>query len=534
MNKKISNQISEFFIKNNLIFDKNKIIVEKSKNFGDFSTNVALIFSKQNKLKPLELAEKIKNWLNQQELGLEKIEIASPGFLNFFVSKTEYSKIVKKIINQNENFGRSFLSKKINVEFVSANPTGFLHLGHLRSAVIGDILSNILEFSGNSVLREYYVNDFGSQIDKLVASVFARYQQIFKDIPLPEEAYLGEEIILMAKNFFDEYGNKFESSSLENPEIYSIFRQKALNFFLSEIKKDLSNLSIKFDKFTSESDLFLSGNVQKTLENIGFTYKKDNALWLKTSDFGDQKDRVLIKNGGNYTYFSSDIAYHLHKINSEFKPEILINIWGADHIGYVDRVHAALKIANQENKLQILLYQLVKLVKNGKEFKMSKRKGQTFTIKDLLQVANPDAIRYFIAERGYNSLVEFDVDLASSIDSQNPLFLIQYAHARAVNLLAKSDLNVENLSTFKLENETNLISKLNQFEEIVLKIAKNYKINLLPKYLLELANLFNSFYSNTKILNNSDTNNLLCLTKAVSIVLKNGLKLLGIKAKERI
>ncbi|ATP59372.1 arginine--tRNA ligase [Mesomycoplasma dispar] len=534
MNKKIKQKIIKFLENKNLIFEENKIIVEKSRNFGDYSSNIALIFAKKNKIEPLNLAKEIKDFLLLEDLDLEKIEIAAPGFLNFFVSKNEYSKIVKNIIEKDENFGRANLDKKINIEFVSANPTGFLHLGHLRSAIIGDILANIIEFSGNFVLREYYINDFGNQIDRLVVSVFSRYQQIFKDFPLPEDAYFGEDIVWAAKKFFEIYDNKFENSNLSDPETYKIFREKSVEFFLNEIKVDLQNLSIKFDKFSSESELFSSKKVQKNLEKLPFVYKNEGATWLQTSKFGDQKDRVLIKNTGEFTYFSSDIAYHLEKINDNFQPNFLINVWGADHIGYVDRIKSALKIVNYDEKLNILLYQLVKLVKNGKEFKMSKRKGQTFTIKDLLEVVNVDAIRYFISERSYNSLVEFDVELAGAIDVQNPLFLIQYAHARGSKLLANSPLNIEKLSTFNGESETVLISKLKQFEEIVLKIAKNYKINLLNKYLLELANLFNSFYSNSKILGNENTNNLLCLTKAVVIVLRNGLKLLGIKAKERI
>lgn len=534
MKKKISQAIIKFFKNENLIIDESKLIIEKSKNFGDYSSNVALIFAKQNKIDSLKLAQTIKNQLLSENLNLEKIEIAPPGFINFFISKNEYANIVSEIIQKGENFGRYSLQKKINLEFVSANPTGFLHLGHLRGAVIGDILANILEFSGNFVFREYYINDFGSQIDRLVGSVFSRYQQIFKKFALPEEAYLGEDIIWCAQKFFQIYANKFENSSLDDLETYKIFREKSIEIFLDEIKADLANLSIKFDVFSSESELFRTEKVQKNLANLPFVYKKEEAIWLKTSKFGDQKDRVLVKKNGEFTYFSSDIAYHFEKINSNFKPDFLINIWGADHIGYVDRMKAALKTVNLNQKLDILLYQLVKLFKNGQEFKMSKRMGKTFTIKDLLELVDQDAIRYFISERSYNSLVEFDIGLAAKISLQNPLFLIQYAHARASKLLANSTIVPGKILKFEAENETILISKLKQFEEIVLKITKNYKINLLNKYLLELANLFNSFYSNSKIIGNQNQNSLLSLTKAVQIVLKNGLKLLGIKAKERI
>ncbi|MXR12007.1 arginine--tRNA ligase [Mycoplasma flocculare] len=534
MTSKIRGKIIEFFQNKNLIIDDSKIIVEKAKNFGDYSSNAALIFARKNKMEPLNLALQIKNQLLLENLNLEKIEIAPPGFLNFFVSKSEYEKIVKSIIEKGPNFGRNFLGKKINIEFVSANPTGFLHLGHLRSAIIGDILANILEFTGNFVFREYYINDFGTQINRLVLSVFSRYQQIFKDFPLPADAYFGDDVIWCAQKFFKIFNNKFENSNLDEPETYKIFREKSVQIFLNEIKADLKNLSIKFDKFSSETELFSSQKVKKNLENLSYVFQKDGATWLKTTKFGDQKDRVLVKNNGEFTYFSSDIAYHLEKINDKFQPDFLINIWGADHIGYIDRIKAGLKIAGHNQKLNILLYQLVKLVKNGEEFKMSKRKGQTFTIKDLLQVASVDAIRYFLSERSYNSVVEFDVELANRITERNPLFLIQYAHARGSKLLQnKTLINEENL-IFNNERETILISKLKQFEEIIVKIAKNYKINLLNKYLLELANLFNSFYSNSKIIGNKNENSLLCLTQAVVIVLKTGLKLLGIKAKERI
>ncbi|MBG0730508.1 arginine--tRNA ligase [Mycoplasma sp. 'Moose RK'] len=534
MNRKIKQKIIEFFHKKQLDFVENQIFVEKSKNFGDFSTNIALVLAKKNNLKPLELANLIKDSLSSELTEIEKIEVIPPGFINFYVTKTEFTNVIKTILDKGENYGRIFEGQKINIEFVSANPTGFLHLGHLRSAIIGDVLANILAFCGNEVLREYYVNDFGNQIDKLTRSVFAQYQKIFGDFLLPEDAYLGADIVIAARKIYDIFGKKFQFSNLEDQEIYTIFRENSLNFFLNEIKTDLLNLSIKIDKFSYESQLFKDEKVTKNIQKLPFVYKNQGATWLKTSEFGDQKDRVLVKKDGSFTYFSSDIAYHLEKINDKFKPQKLINIWGADHIGYVDRMKAAMKIVKFDNKLEIILYQLVKLIKNNKEFKMSKRKGQTFTVKEFLEIAKVDSIRYFISERSFNSLVEFDIDLASSVGNQNPLFLIQYAYARGCQLLTKSELNAEKITTFSSEIEIKIISKLKQFEEIVQKISKNYKINLLNKYLLELANLFNFFYSNSRIIGSNNSNDLLCLTKAVTIVLKIGLNLLGIEPKERI
>lgn len=534
MINKIKNAIIKAFENQNFAFDPTKIIVSKSKHLGDFSTNAAFLFAKNNNMPAMEFAQKIVDFIDKNEIFATKIEVATPGFINFYISNQGLAEIVKKIIDQDLNYGSQNQNQKINVEFVSANPTGFLHLGHLRSAVIGDVLSNILKFSGNQVLKEYYINDFGVQIDRLANSTIARYQQLFNpNFSMPEDAYNGEDIIWAAKQIKAQIGDKFANKPIDD-EQYHFFRQESLSIFLKEIKSDLANLGICFDKYSSEADLHKNALFLKTITNLPGTYTKENALWLKTSEFGDDKDRVLIKSDNKLTYFGADIFYHLEKINSNFKPDILINVWGADHIGYLARMQSALKILGYPEKLKVLLYQIVSLLKNGSEFKMSKRKGSTFTIKELANLVDVDSLRFFMVERSENSLIEFDIDKAANVGEQNPLFLIQYAHARSAQLLSKAKLNIDKITNFESNYEIKLINDLKEFEEIIAKISKNYKINLLNKYLLTLANSFNAFYSNCKILESPNQDSLLSLVKATNIVIKIGLGLLGIQAKERI
>ncbi|VEU65918.1 Arginyl-tRNA synthetase [Mesomycoplasma conjunctivae] len=533
MNNIIKQELITVLKELNLIFDESKIIISQSSKHADFTSNIALILAAINKLSPMELAEQISQKIKTNN-NIAKVEVAKPGFINFFISNQGFVEIIQKIIKEDDCYGSQKQNKKINIEFVSANPTGFLHLGHLRSAIIGDVLARVLEFSGNQVLREYYINDFGVQVDRLTSSLIARYDQIFdKNVVMPQDSYVGEDIVWGANKIYLEIGDKFQKD-YKNEDKREFFWNKGLQIYLDEIKKDLTNLDIFFDKYSSEAELHKNSIIKTNIKKLPGTYEQDGALWLKTSQYGDDKDRVLIKQDGKYTYFGADICYHLEKINSSFHPDLLINIWGADHIGYVDRIKSALSLVGEQDKLYILLYQLVKLLKNGQEFKMSKRKGSTFTIKDILKLADKDSIRYFMVERSENSIIEFDIEKVNQINEQNPLFIIQYAYARSYQLLEKIQYNFNNISSFNTPFEIKLINELKEFEVIIAKISHNYKINLLNKYLLDLANSFNSFYSNVKILDSPRKDSLMAIVKAVNIVIRNGLKLLGIQGKEKV
>lgn len=513
---------------------KENIVLTPSKSHADYSTNIAMIIGNKYKLDVLDFANQLINKIDKDKLFLAKVEAVKPGFINFFISDSAYANIVNDIILEDEKYGNLKQNQVYNVEFVSANPTGYLHLGHVRSATIGATLSNILEHAGNKVIREYYINDNGVQIDNLAKSLFARYQQIFNpDFPMPEDGYFGTDIVWGAQQIFKIVNNKYEAKSLENEDTLKFFKETGIQIFLEEIKKDLAKIDIFFDVFSSEKKLYETKQIKQTINNLPDTYEQDGALWLKTTKFGDDKDRVLVKQDGSYTYFAPDITYHLQKIKQN-KPDKLINVWGADHIGYVQRMKSALSVLGYPNKVDFLIYQLVKLIKNNEELKMSKRRGTSFTLKDLLELCSKDAIRYFMINRSENTNLDFDLDQANQISDQNPVYIIQYSYARIAQLLLKSDIKTYKATSFSEENEIKLINTLKEFNEIIATITKNYKINLLNQYLLNLAKTFNSFYSNTRIIGNPNEANLLALAKATGIVLKIGLKLIGVSTKERM
>lgn len=531
----IDEQIKQVLQKiiNNFGYEAN-VVLTPSKSHADYSTNLAMVVASKYKLDVIDFATKVVEQIDKDKLFLTKIEVVKPGFINFFVSNTSYANIVNNIILEGENFANLKQNKVYNVEFVSANPTGYLHLGHVRSAAIGAILANVLEHAGNKVIREYYINDNGVQIDNLAKSLFARYQQIFNpNFAMPEDGYFGQDIIWAAQQVFDLVKDKYQQKSLENEGVLSFFKETGTKIFLEEIKKDLAQIGIHFDVFSSEKKLYQDKKIDNLLSSLKHTYKKDDALWLETTKFGDDKDRVLIKQDGTYTYFTPDITYHLQKLQSN-NPDKLINVWGADHIGYVQRMKSALSILGYPNKVDFLIYQLVKLIKNNQELKMSKRRGTSFTLKDLLELCSKDAIRYFMINRSENTNLDFDLDQANQISDQNPVYIIQYSYARIAQLLLKSEIKEYQATSFFEENEIKLINILKEFNEIIATITKNYKINLLNQYLLNLAKTFNSFYSNSKIIGNPNEKNLLALVKATGIILKIGLKLIGVSIKERM
>ncbi|MCS4537056.1 arginine--tRNA ligase [Mycoplasma sp. CSL7475-4] len=525
-------------IANELQISRQVVLIEP-KDHGDLTTNMAM----GNKgLKPLDLAQQIVDKVNakKDELGIANIEIAGPGFINFFIKKTSFIAGVNQILTLGQNYGKGTRSGNINIEWVSANPTGFMHVGHARNAAIGSTIANICEFSGLNVTREYYINDAGNQINLLAQSVFARYQQIFNaDFPMPEDAYRGEDIIWAAGEFNAKFGDKYKDAKLEN-EVLDIFKQESVALFLGQIKHDLARFNVFFDKYFSEKSLYKNDGeiIKNTIAKLENTYTSDGALWLKTTLDGDDKDRVLIKSDGSYTYFLPDIAYHNIKFNSNGQNPTILNVWGADHSGYVKRMESAMKnLGHDADKLVVLCMQLVRLIKNGEEFKMSKRKGTSFWLREFIDLVGTDSARFILLDRTTNTKLDFDIDLATAKTNDNPSFLVQYSNARALALLEKSNANNLNLVAQKYDDQADLklISTLLEFPEIIEKSADKLVTNLLTQYAIKLAKEFNSWYSNTeKIIEKQDQISALALVKAVNIVLENSMKLLGISIPDKI
>ncbi|WP_129646918.1 arginine--tRNA ligase [Mycoplasmopsis maculosa] len=522
-------------IANELNIEKEILLIEP-KGHADLTTNMAM----GNKRNPLELAKLIVSKIDKNKFGLSSIEIAGPGFINFNIAEGSFIDAVNEIIKKGENYGKGNLKGDINIEFVSANPTGYLHVGHARNAAIGSTIANIVEFAGMNVTREYYINDAGNQINMLAESVFARYQQIFNpDFELPEESYKGSDIVWGAKEFFKKYGDKFKDQKLEG-ELLDFFKKESVELYLTVIKKTLKDFGVWFDVFYSEKSLY-DNNAEKiyaTVKELKNAYQKDGATWLKTTIHGDDKDRVLIKSDGDFTYFLPDIAYHRIKFNKTGKNPIIMNVWGADHSGYIKRMECAMKdLGMKSDNLIVLCMQLVRLVKNGEEFKMSKRRGTSFYLKEFVDLVGKDSARFILLDRTYNSKLDFDIDIATSKNNDNPVILVQYANARAWTLLNKTNLKENEIiaTSYTDENDQKLVSTLLEFPEIIKKSAEKYLTHLLTQYLIKVAKEFNSWYSNSeKIIGHNEESSKLALVKAVNIVLENGLKLLEVSAPHQM
>ncbi|MDJ1647279.1 arginine--tRNA ligase [Mycoplasma phocimorsus] len=534
---------------NNLILNELKIIANKlgieripvlidSRGHGDFTSNIAM----GNKKDPIILAQEICALLEPKkaELSIEKIEIAKPGFINFYLNNNYIANALKSIVNLKDEYGKGNKKGKVNIEFVSANPTGYLHVGHARNAAIGSAIANIFEFAGMDVTREYYINDAGAQINILAESLYARYQQIFdENFSMPEECYRGEDIIWAANEFYKKYNDKYKNIPLKK-EVLKLFKEEGLSLFLCEIKKDLARFNVFFDKYFSEKSLYENNKqiIKDTLSKLKNTYQKDGATWLKTTIHGDDKDRVLIKENGEYTYFMPDIAYHNIKFNEIGKDGIVMNIWGADHSGYIKRMQCAMKdLGQKEENLNILCMQLVRLIKNGEEFKMSKRKGTSFFLREFIDIVGVDSARFILLDRTYNTKLDFDINIATSKTNDNPVILVQYANARAFSLLEKANYAyAENINTDCLSAKDIQLTKLVlEFPEIIKNSAEKQTTNMLTQYLIKLAKEFNSWYSNSpKVIESENAQTLLMIVKAVNITIENGLRLLGISIKHNM
>ena len=513
--------------------------IPKLKDHGDFSSNIALRLAKVLKNSPINIANSLKGELENNDF-IEKVEVVVPGFLNFFVKKDSLSEIINKIIGQGKDYGRNNFGKneKVMVEYVSANPTGDLHLGHARGAAYGDSLTRVLKFSGYNCLREYYVNDAGNQIEVLGESLYQRYlEALGYEFDIEKIGYQGKDVKNIASKIAKDIKEKYVLDDSEDRKLY--FKKVGRELELSKIKKDLDLYRVSFDHYQSELDLYKDGKVKNTLEalkNSGFTYDLDGALWLRTTDFGDDKDRVLIKSDGSYTYLLPDIAYHKDKFDRGYNH--LINLFGADHHGYIIRLKAGLKILgyNSDN-LDIQIVQMVRLMENGIELKMSKRTGNAITIRELCEDVGVDVARYFFISKPIVSHLDFDLDLARKHSSENPVYYIQYAYARCASILRRVK-EVKKLETYSLltnDKEVSILKELASFEQILVDICKYKEVNILCNYAYRLASLFHSYYNECKVIDETNselTTERLALVKAIKITLENALNLLGIEVKE--
>ena len=510
----------------------------KNESFGDLSTPIAMELARVLRKPPIKIAEEIKN--NLERDIFDNIEIANPGFINFkFKRDFVISKLHELLNKGNEFFTQNIgKGKKIQIEFVSANPTGPLHLGHGRGAAVGQALANILKEAGFDVSTEYYINDAGRQVELLGLSVYIALQKIFgKDMPIPEDCYKGEYINELAREIYESYGEHLKEKSFD--EVGGFLIDFAYKKILAEIQRDLEDFGVIFDKWVSERKLFHTGEVQRTLiklKELGFIYEKDGALWFRSTAFGDEKDRVVVKSDGTYTYFASDIAYHKNKIERGF--DELINIWGADHHGYIKRVTAAVQaLGMNPSQLKILLIQMVNLLRNSIPVQMSKRAGTFVTLRELIDEIGADTTKFIFLTRRHDSHLEFDVEIAKKQSQENPVYYVQYAHARINSIFEKANYEPENFyGEFFNEDELKLIKKVLTYPMIFELSANLREPHRITFYLQELAGEFHSYYHKFRVITEDKdlTDARLSLCKAVMFVLKHGLKILGVKAPNKM
>lgn len=551
----------------------------KDKTHGDFACNVALQLAKQAQKPPRELAEMLLANLPDDPI-VARVEIAGPGFLNFYIQENLHGEILNTVLQQQANYGlaNTYAGKKVQIEFVSANPTGPLHVGHGRGAAYGATIGNLLAAVGYEVQREYYVNDAGRQIDILSASVWLRYLELCDEkFTFPSNAYQGDYVWDIAATIHREYSDKYLHATKEwmsdlpadepqggDKEIYidaiiskaktllgesgyEIFTSCALDTITKDIKDDLELFGVHYDNWFSEKSLVTNNSVQaalKTLEENGHSYIKDDAIWFRSTNFGDEKDRVLVRSNGTHTYFASDIAYHLNKYERGF--DRLINIWGADHHGYITRIKAAVEALGKDPKcLQIPLVQFANLYKDGEKLAMSTRSGEFVTLRELRKQVGKDAARYFYVMRKHEQHLDFDLDLATSQSKDNPVYYVQYAHARICSIfeqagMAMQDQAINDADSEQLSNEheNNILKLLSQFPENVSSAADKLSPHVVVNYLRDVANAFHSFYNekeNQVLVDDMALRNArLKLIYATKIVIHNGLTLLDVSAPQKM
>ncbi|WPX08265.1 arginine--tRNA ligase [Anaerocellum danielii] len=526
------------------------IMIEKpkEKSHGDFATNIAMELTRKLKKNPREIANGIVNAIDLSNTFIEKVEVAGPGFINFFFKKDWLYKVVDVILSEGDHYGKVNIGngKKVMVEFVSANPTGPMHMGNARGGALGDCLANLLKWAGYNVTKEFYVNDSGNQIEKFGQSLEIRYRQLKgENIDLPEDCYHGEDIIERVKEYLDEHGDDLEDLSSDER------RKKLVDFALrrniSLMKEHLRKYGIEYDVWFHESSLYESGEVFETIEDLksrGYTYEKDGALWFAASKLDKSlKDEVLIRANGIPTYFAADIAYHRNKFEKRGF-DIVIDIWGADHHGHVARMKAAMKaLGIDPEKLIVILMQLVRLVRDKEIVRMSKRTGKAITLIDLIDEIGKDAARFMFNTKSADTHIEIDLDLVTQQTLDNPVFYVQYAYARTCGILRtlseegivldKSRIKVELLQQ---EEELELLKKLLELPEEIEIAAKNLDVSRVTKYLLDLASMFHAFYNACRVKNENEELMFtrLSLVECVRIVIRNMLRLLGVDAPEKM
>lgn len=532
--------------KEDLDLNNVEIIIEspKQKEYGDYATAVALQIAQKNKKPPRVIAEKIAENIENSKF-LRKIEIAGPGFINFFLNEEalwETLRLIRRDIDELVKIPPK--KKKVQLEFGSINPTGPMHIAHARGVTIGDSLANLFRRVGWNVEKEFYINDAGNQIDLLGESLYARYMQLLGyDYNVPEEGYHGNYLIDLAKELLDK---KEEIESMTENKKRSFFKEYALQKMLENIKTTLLNFGVEYDVWFSEKTLHENGKIKEVLnilEKNGYSYSKDGAVWFASTKFGDEKDRVLVKSDGKPTYFLADIAYHLNKIERGF--DWIIDVWGADHHSHVTRLKGAIQALGYSREiLDIILVQMVRLLKGNEEIKMSKRTGDFVTLQEIQEEVGKDPIRFFFLLRSPESQLDFDLDLAKKQSVENPVYYVQYAHARCCSILKNaelkgydlSEIDSADLSLLKEEKEKELILTLLHYPEKLEDITRNLEIHQLPFYLLNLSTLFHGYYDSFKVLVEEKPLALarLALVDSIRIVLKDALNILGVSAPDKM
>ena len=520
-----------------------QLTVPPKKEFGDFASNFAMQSARALHCNPRVLAQYIVENLDCPYV--KKAEIAGPGFINFYLNPDWVYDMLARIVEAGENYGNlpKASDEKIQLEYVSANPTGPLHVGHGRGAAVGSALANLLKAAGYDVEQEYYINDAGNQMNNLARSVNARYLELLgKEIEFPEDGYHGHDILDTAQRIINKYGDRF--LQMEEAERLEEFKTIAYQEKLAALKEDLERFNVRFDVWFSEKTLHEANKIKEACEILlekGYMYEQDGALWLKSTAFGDDKDRVVIRDNGVPTYFAADIAYHANKFGRGF--DRVINLWGADHHGYIARMKAAMQcMGYQPEQLEILILQMVRLLRDGQEVKMSKRTGQSVTLNELIDEVGTDAARFFFVMRSIDSQLDFDLDLAKKKSNDNPVFYVQYAHARICSIMrqvAEAGIKVQGKGDYKLLTEpveVDLIKKLGEYPEMLATAAKERAVQQVAHYVYDLAGLFHSAYNQCRILGvNEDLQQArLAMVMAVGHVVRHALSILGVSAPEKM
>ncbi|MEE1280913.1 MAG: arginine--tRNA ligase [Acutalibacteraceae bacterium] len=522
------------------------IEIPADKKNGDLATNAAMVCARAFKTSPRNIAQAITDNLSLENTYIERYEIAGPGFINFFLNSNYYSDVVKAVIEEKDDYGKSDFGKgkRILVEFVSANPTGPMHIGNARGGALGDCLASVLQTAGYDVQKEFYVNDAGNQIEKFKTSLEVRYLQIYDStVPMPEDAYQGADITAHANAFNEKYGDKY--LNVPSEERKQALCDFALPINIANLKKDLQKYRIEYDNWFLESSLHNNGAVADIIEKLkesGHTYEQEGALWFRTTDFGDDKDRVLLRANGVPTYLVPDIAYHYNKLVTRGY-DTAIDILGADHHGYIPRIKASMAAlgVNPDN-LDIIIMQMVRLMKDGDVYKLSKRSGKAITLSTLIEEVSVDAARFLFNTREANTQMDFDIDLAIKQDSQNPVYYVQYAHARICSIIkalendgiTARECTYDELALLSTNEEKELITHIANYTNEIISAASDYDATKVTRYVLQLAALFHKFYNACRVKgdNESLTQARLNLCIAVKTVIKNVLTMLKITAPE--